>query len=418
MKIKKKTAMLISFAVGTIMFTTTAMAEISSKSGYDQLKDALKYTAEACTEKLSNYTMDLSFVLKDNDKIISSESTLNKYNVSTNSRENISTSIQGTNKVENYYYADKNGYITYNNNQDTYYVNEYTSPREDNSFKNPFKEKEAKDIEKIADALIGNLKDYVVISQNPDGSKELSGSINESQIPALVNAVTSFQFKNSFGGYRAARLGVNESSMPRITEDVFVKEVKGKAVVSKDGLIQSILGTGVLSGKDEHGVEHTFTFELLCKISDINSTVVNKPELSGKKVEKSIERNYDKLSKPEMYTGTYKNNIIIEKDGKFEKIGERIVDITQVDDKGVVGRYHEEYKKGYEDYSSKPKDFKFEAKFQNAPHHATFNYTNPSGKIMEGSMGINPYSANIYFNIPESIKGNIIFDGQFNRVFN
>lgn len=414
---KKKTAMIVSFAVGTTMFATTAMAEIASKSGYDQLKDALKYTAESATEKLSSYTMDLSFVMKDNGNIIASENTLNKYNVADSSRLNISTSTKGTSKVENYYYADKNGFINYNASQDTYYVSEYTNPRQDNSFKNPFKEKAAGDIERIADALIGNLKDYVVVSENPDGTKELSGSINEAQIPALVNAVTSFQFKNSFGGYRTVAPGNIESQIPRITEDIFVKEVKGKAVVSKDGLIQSILGTGVLSGKDEQGIEHTLTFELLGKMTDINSTVVNKPDLSGKKVEKSIQRNYDQLSNPQMYVGIYKNNIIIEKDGKLEKIGERILDITQVDANSIVGRYYEEYKKGYEEYSSRAKDFNFNAKFQNAPHHATFNYTTSSGKVTESSMGINPYAANIYFNIPEQTNGNLMFDGDFRRVF-
>jgi rubrerythrin len=417
LKIKKKAAMLISFAVGTTMFATTAMAEIASKSGYEQLKDALKYTAENCTEKLTSYTMDLSFVLKDNGNAITSETTLNKYNIVNNSRENISTSIQGTNKTENYYYADKNGSISRNSNQDTYYVNEYTTPRDDRSFNNPFKEKQAGDIERIADALIGNLKDYVVVSQNPDGTKELSGSLSEAQIPALVNAVTSYQFKNSFGGYRATRIGDPQSSIPRITKDIYVKEVKGKALVNKDGLIQSILGTGVLAGKDEQGIEHSLTFELLGKISDINSTIVNKPDLSGKKVEKSIQKDYDKLSNPQMYIGIYKNNIIIEKNGKLEKIGERILDITQIDDKGIVGRYYEEYKKGYEDYAASVKDFKFDAKFENAPHHAIFNYTNSSGKSIQSSMGINPYSANIYFNIPEPSRGNLINDGEFRRVF-
>ena len=60
MKLNKKTTTIISFAIGTVMFTTTAIAQVLTKSGYDQLKDSVKYTAESCTTKLSSYTVDMS----------------------------------------------------------------------------------------------------------------------------------------------------------------------------------------------------------------------------------------------------------------------------------------------------------------------------------------------------------------------
>lgn len=65
MKFKKKTAMFISFTVGILMFSTTAIAEVTSKNGYEQIKDSLKCTAKSCTSTLPNYTLDLSFVVKD-----------------------------------------------------------------------------------------------------------------------------------------------------------------------------------------------------------------------------------------------------------------------------------------------------------------------------------------------------------------
>ena len=185
MKFKKKTAIIISFALGTVMFATTAMAEVVSKSGYDQLKDSMKYTAESCTTKLSNYTMDMSFVIKDNGTIISSDNSVIKSDVSKQAKEEVSTNLEGSTKKEHYNYSDKNISICKNSDQNVYYVTEYTNPHEVISFKNPFKEKQAGDVERIADALIGNLKDSVVVTQNPDGSKQLSGSLTESQIPAL-----------------------------------------------------------------------------------------------------------------------------------------------------------------------------------------------------------------------------------------
>jgi len=397
------------------MFTTTAFAEVVSKSGYDQAKDAMKYTADSLTSKLSNYTADLSFVTKDNGNIIISENSVNKYDLKSNSCENTSTRINGKNKDESLFYRDKNNYISYNSTDGIYHVVEQNSNDDGFWVKNLFKQKEAGDLEKIADAFVGNLKDNVLVSQNSDGSKEFSGSISEAQIPALANAIISFQLKQRFGSYRNPN---DQSTMPRITEDVFVKEVTGKMVVDKNGLIQSVLGTGILHGKDEKGTEHNITFELLAKVSNVNSTVVNKPDLSGKKVQKSVGRGKDSVTNPGMYVGTYKNNIVIEKDGKFQKIGERILEIEQIDTKTISGRYHEQYNKGYEDYSANAKDFKFNAKFNQFPYDANFDVPAASGKSVQGNISLNIMNAVVYFNMNQPPQeGNMRFDSNFTRVF-
>jgi hypothetical protein len=356
----------------------------------------------------------MSFALKDNGTVISYETSLNKYDVSKQAMENVSTNIDGKVKRDNYYYSDKTGYISKDSDQNVYYVSEYTSPREVSSFKNPFKEKQASDVEKIADALVGNLKDSVIVTENADGSKVLSGSLKESQIPALVNAVVSLQSKNTFDG----RQHNDNNNMPKITKDIFVKEISGKMVVNKDGLIQSVLGTGVLSGKDDSGKEHIITLELLGKVSNVNSTIVKKPDLSGKTVQKNVERDYNKLSNPEKYVGQYKTDILIEKDNKFEKIGEKFIDVTKATETSISGRYHEEYVKGYESYAANKKDFEFSAKFEKDNLNGPFTATSASGNTIKGDISINPYSAEIYFNINENTRGNMISDGDYNRVFN
>lgn len=412
MKFKKKTAMILSFALGTTMFATTALAEVVSKNGYDQLKDSLKYTADSCTAKLSNYTMDMSFVIKDNGTVLFSESSVNKYDVSKQAMENVNTRLENSKKTEQYYYADKNCNINKEDAQNIYYVTEYPSSHEVHSFENPFKNKQAGDVEKIADALVGNLKDSVVVTQNTDGSKQLSGSLSESQIPAIVNAVVSFQSKNTFSARRN-----DETNMPKITKDIFVKEVKGNMVVNKDGLIQNVLGTGVISGKDDNGTEHTLTFELLGKLSNVNSTTVNKPDLSGKKVEKNVQQDYSKLTNPEKYAGKYETDILTEKDGKLVKIGQKFLDITSVTSSGVSGRYYEEYTKGYEDYGTNKKDFKFEAKFEK-DNQTNGSFSSISGDGIKGHISIEQHSAKIYFNLDSDRRGNLIFDDQYSRVFN
>ncbi|MBK5215924.1 MAG: hypothetical protein JJE53_03940, partial [Candidatus Pacebacteria bacterium] len=395
MKLNKKTATIISFAIGTIMFTTTAMAQVLTKSGYDQLKDSVKYTAENCATKLSSFTLDTAVVLKDNGTVIYSDNSLNKVDVSNRAEETVSARLRGLVKTDSYYYSDKKGSITKNSKQNVYYETKFTSPHENNAFSNPFKEEGASDVEKIADALVGNLKDAVVVTENTNGTKTLSGSLSESQIPAVVDAVVSYYAKSRFGNnYNNPN---NDSTIPKITKDVFVSEIKGNMTTNKDGFIQSVLGSGVISGKDESGTAHKLTFEMLVKINNVNSTKVSRPDLTGKKVEKSVEQDYSKLSNPEKYIGKYKTDILIEKEGKFVKIGEKFVDVTAIDDKGISGRHYEEYAKGYEEYATNKKDFKFDGKFENDQFNANFKVEGSSKNSVQGNISINMRTANIYF---------------------
>ena len=416
MKLNKKTATIVSFAIGTIMFTTTAMAQVLTKSGYDQLKDSFKYTAESATTKLSSYTGDISFIIKDNSNIVYSMDELSKADVTNGVKETVTTRTEGSTKSEDYNYADKNSIISKNGQQNIYYLSEVTNPQNIAVSSNPFKQAGAADIEKIADAIVGNLKDAVVVTQNSDGSKALSGSLSESQIPALINAVVSLQSKSLFGN--TANNPNNNSKMPNITSDIFVKDVKGNMLTTKDGFIQSILGSGVISGKDAKGTEHKLTFELLAKMTNVNATKVSKPDLSGKKVEKNIQQDFSKLTNPEKYIGLFKNDILIEKDAKFIKIGERFIDVTAVDDKAISGRYYEEYVKGYEEYVTDKKDLKFDAKFDvNNKTNATFSGIDSSKNTTQGNIYINQQSAKIGFSTNEVMSGNKIFDDQFSKVF-
>lgn len=422
---KKKTAMIVSLAVGTLMFTTTAFAEVVSKSGYDQAKEAMKYSADNYTSKLSSYTVDVSFALKDNGTVISSQNSVNKYDLKKLSCENTTTTVEGKEKNEGFYYRDKAGYISYNNKDGIYHVTEQKINDDKFWINNPFKQKEAGDLEKIADAFIGNLKDSVVASDNSDGSKEFSGSLNEAQIPTLANAIVSYQLKRQFGFYSNNQNNPNnqdnKSLMPKITQDIFVKDLKGKMTVDKNGLVQNILGTGVLYGKDDAGKEHSLTFEVLAKAYDVNKTVINKPDLNGKKVEKTVIEDNTKISNPELYIGTYKNNIFIKKDGKFKKIGERVVSIDKITEKNISGSYSEEYLKGYEDYAAKAKSFKFNAVFDKNIYNANFTYTNSEGKNIKGNIGMNYGFPRLYFDFDNarsgvSADGNAIFDGEFDKV--
>lgn len=406
MKVKKKTAILISFTVGTLLLATTALADIATKSGYDQLKDALKVTAQQSTEKFNSFTMDGSMVMKDNGKTLMNDNVILKVDRSKSASESLSSgeNLRGD-KNNSQSYTDKTTSISVRNGDPIYYVTEFTKERKEDIFTNPFKGNRAEDYEKIADALVGSLKDQVVVTENSDGSKVLAGSLTEVQIPALVNAVASFQLKQQFSG--------RQDNLPNLTKDIFVKEVKGSAKINKDGVMESVLGSAVLSGKDEQGKVHDITVEVLAKLSGINSTTVTKPDLTGKKVIKNIynENQGSEISNPEKFVGKFKNDIIIEKDKKFVKIGERFVEITQFDNKTVAGRYYEVYKPGFEEYATPQRDFKFDAKKSAQKGSQSYDLTTES--VSKGNLWFDTTGGKINLNMNTPPKGGVQFDGNF-----
>ncbi|MCR4436057.1 MAG: hypothetical protein QHH06_06220 [Clostridiales bacterium] len=409
----KKKVMAVSFCLGAVMLVTTAFADVASGSGYDRLKDAVKFTAESCSEKLHSFTVDGTVTLKDGDKLLASDSFTQKIDNTKNASENRSSNeYAGGRKDSSYSYRDEETSISYDAGTDTYYVTEFTKKRDSKIFENPFKEERAEDMEKILDALVGNLKDYVVVEDKADGGKEFSGSLSEAQIPALVNAVTSFAFKQTFANPNAS----SEDYIPEISKDIFVKKISGNATVNKDGIMDSLFASGVLSGKDKEGNGHDLTLEVLFKISDINSTSVSKPQLEGKKVEK---RTYaaEERTISQKFIGKYKNDIVILKDDKFIKIGERIVDITQVDGTHISGHYSEKFKEGYDEYAANKMDINFDAQVKDNCN-AEFEYTNSSGNKETGNLSFNITNGKIYFHVNSPmLKKGIGYDSEFSMVF-
>ena len=405
MKIRKKTAIVASFTLGSLLFVGTAFAEVTSKNGYIQLKDAVKYTADSCATKFKNYTMEDTLVIKVGDKVIHSESSTQKYDMASGSRESIDGDQQGT---KGYYYTDKKTSISHNIADDTYYVNEYTNDNNIKLFSNPFDEKYAVDAEKIVDAVVGNLKDYVIVSENADGTKELSGSLSEAQIPTIVDAIISYSVKKDYGSN-------NQMADYKITKDIFVKDIVGNMTLDKNGLIQKILFTATISGKDDSDKVQNISLEMLANLSNINTTVVKKPDLTGKKVQTGAVNN-DKVD--QKYIGEYKTDIVLDKDGKLQKIGEKTLDITQITETNIVGSYKEEYKAGFETYAKAKKTFNFDAKVNTKNSNADFKATTPGGESYKGNIFISPHSNEVYFNMDnEHVSGNIINDSNFKRVF-
>lgn len=409
----KRIVMATSLLIGVMMLSIPTFAEMNQKSGYDKFKDSLKATADNLCTKADNYTGEISFSLKDNDNIILKSTNISKVDNKKDAQENTGTTVNAGNEEKTYYYRDSKQSISLN--KGSFYVTEFTNPVSNNvRTKNPFNEENAADIEKIIDAAVAGLKDNVISETKPDGSISFSGSITNDQVPAIVNTVSSYLLKTELN--RELR---GKEDIPKLNSDIYIKNVIGKASADKNGVLDSVFATFVVSGKAKDGAVHDITAELLIDISDVNKTAVNPPDLTGKEVQTRVAKGNNVSIDPQLFSAQYKNDIVILENGKYIKIGERFVTIAHADSKMIEGRYHEEYIK---DYVGKYKaaDFTFAAKCSTEKDDSNrhFILTGSDGSE-EGSIYLQEYNGNINFYSDKAQKNSPdMFNGEFSRIFN
>ena len=411
-----------AFILGALLLAGSALADIKDKSGYEQLKDAIKLAAANCTENYQSFTAEFSTVLKEDGQVLYSDNHLVRYDTINSAKEETTTTKDTTTKDPHmgnrslYRYADKNQSITKSSNENNYIVTTYQDEKTApliNKEDNPFHEERIKDLELIFDALVGNLREQVVVKENPDGSKALSGKLSAGQIPALINAMASFITRQEFNG--------NRDGLVHLASDVYIQEVWGTAKISADGSLENIMGTINISGLDKEGREHEITLEMLFGLSDVNATAVVKPDLSGKEIVTREERDFDKAYKPtaEKFVGKFKNDILLEKDGRFIKIGERQLEITQLNDEGVQGNFREVLREGYENYAGDFQAYTFNAKFNSGDSNgAALKGMTEQGAEIKGNIHFNGIDARIYLDIDQNQRNNNVrYDSNFRPDF-
>lgn len=343
MKLSRKSIALYSFLVGASILTTSALADVFMGSGYYSLKNAAKTTAAKVINEVESFTIGATATVKVDDVTITEQTNYTKYDMINEQSESFSKSYQNGETRESYYFTDREQSISKDMETGSYHVyNNYNRRRSDSEqewkiIENPFEQEQAEDIEKIIDAFVGSLQDIIQV-EDVDNKKMYIGNLSDTQVPPLVNAVSSYFVKYAiFNQYSYERL-----QLPIPKSNVYVLDVSGRAIENETGILESVIGSMRVSAEDENGTEHIYCVEVSFEIKDINSTIVTMPDLEGKDV--SYSRSGFELD--EKYIGKYKSDIVKEQSSKFVKIGERYIEITSIDGNSVNGRYYEEYNDG------------------------------------------------------------------------
>jgi len=360
MKLKFTSKAMIACGIGACLFVTTAFADMMLGSGYDKLKKSAKHTAAQLAANLDSYTVEGSLSIKIDDQNLSYQYSNEKYDMKNEKYEITAVNDSFQEQREYFKYRDHNQLVTKNSNDDNLYVHQYPDDYFENypydiiGFPDPFQQDGAAEIEKIVDAVVGNLQNLILIDNADHGGYIYKGTLNASQVPALVNAVSSYAIKNSYNGERRYN---NATYLPELSSDITIESVSGQVQENADGLITKINGELLLSGKDVNGVSHTIEAKLDVEIKDINATVVETPDLSNAIIETAASSYRNQMINDNV-TGTYTNNIVIEQEGKIIKIGERTLQIDSISKDSIVGSLSEILYEGYEDeYNAKQYTF-------------------------------------------------------------
>lgn len=416
MMFSKKTAAVCAFVLGATILTATAFADTMLGSGFNSLKDSIKTTTTKLTDEVDNFSADMIVTVKVDGKVISESSNNSKVDVKNQTVEMNERTLSKGEITESYRYNDEGQTIYKNNEDNSYTVVEKRKNNDDRKIiENPLEDEQFKDAEKILDAFVGNLQDIIQVEES-GGKKMYIGNLSDTQIPPLANAISSFAFKYSIlDEWSAKRLNI-----PSPKSNIYLENASGKAVENVEGIIESGIFTASISAKDSEGVEHIYSLDFSIDIKDVDSTVVEAPDLRGQEVTYTKE-GYEFDSK---YIGKYKNDIVETNDGAFEKVGERFIEITSVEDGNIKGKYYEVYNEGYEAENSR--SFDFYSDYDESVYFTKLNYTDEDGQKKIGIIhqnGQQNISVSFDVEIDEENGGYSYsnyddeFDGNFVRVF-
>lgn len=286
---KKLTTIGVSVALGGIMLFTAAYGAFAGSSGYESYKSAFKNTISA-----KSITPKIQISVSDNGNALVNVDSTMKINKENKSSSGSITVTSGDQQNTTDIYRQNGQTIIKNSDSDTYQVTQFDKSRKQGEQQPGEKDLNsalASDIENVIDAVVGNIQNYITIQNNPDGTNDVALHLTDSQIPPVVNAVTSLLVKNAerentHGKHVQSPVeGMLQQKIPQLVSDIKVTSDDTTAKISNDNFIQNQTVNITISGKDADGNNHQIEINANIDLSGFNSTNPDTVDLTGQKVQ-------------------------------------------------------------------------------------------------------------------------------------
>lgn len=284
MRRRKHFITLVCLVVGMLVLTTAVYANYDDAKGYTNYKNALKRLA--FEEK--NFTAEYdSKITIDGKEVMMAEANYKCADGNNSQYSKTQDLLAGNennkgNVYENYTYVNgKNAYYYYVDTNE-YYQGEVSKnsgtliPLDDATSK-----KAVRFAELLADTIVGDLKNNVVLESSKDGMKHYSIQVSGNQIPEIVNAGLSLMFT---AGNSADNTGSYENELTsKFGNEPYIGDVNFKVVLDEEGRLTGNQIEASLIGVDKSGKQHTAVLKVNGKISDYGTTKPDTFNPEGKK---------------------------------------------------------------------------------------------------------------------------------------
>lgn len=292
---------------GVALLTAAVFANYENANGYNVCKNALKNIAFQ-----NNGTIQMNMNLQlDEEKIASLETVYRfadgdspyyRYNSEKTTELNADGSYR-TYQNESYNGAKDSISIYTNEGEKQAYRNEYSEPYTDTSSvgmldpNDKTTQKLVTFVEKIADTMVGDLKNSFIMTESNGGSHTYEVSLSGAQMPDWVSSGLSLlvsNIKDSTEQHRRAMLenpedyvdyeaGMDEKLYDAMFAggDPILDSVSGMMSVDAEGFPTRTDGRIVLTGFDGQGQEHRMTISLTLDVTDIGTTSVGDVDLGS-----------------------------------------------------------------------------------------------------------------------------------------
>ncbi len=291
---KKLTMMVLGVVVGTTMLCGSAFAGGSGSAGYDTYKSAIKQSLDA-----KNVTPQVEVAVTDNGSLVVDLDAALKVDQVNRAMSGVITDKTSNLSVNVFKQADQAIFKT--SDSEVYNVIKHgdNGDREQNGEKQRPEMKSARmqDAEKVIDALTGTLQNYVVLKENPDGTKDVSFTLTDSQIPAVVNAIVPLAVKDA-GNEQGVERGMKspfgdlEAKLPKLVDEIKLISIDMTAKIGIDNRVANQTLNITLSGKDADGKTHEVIVKITMAFTAYNNTSPDTVDLTGKQVQEVQEQGH------------------------------------------------------------------------------------------------------------------------------
>lgn len=276
---------------GAVMVASGLSARASGQEGYQVWKSAVKQT-----HQLESATVNGSVKLLDNNRpVLSAAFGAKGSHAAEAASGTLSVEQGGTVQAASFYHQEGQSVLKFDGD-DTYYVidgKEQGGKRGMHHGSDPAMQGH---MENLMDAIAGKYKSYLELTEGPDQSKVVTLSLDDDEIPVLLNAAGALLLEKGLSGERGAVHGAEGDAThpfhdklriikPDIGTDVHIEQIEMKTVIGADNYIRQQNLVIAATSKDAQGQEHTWTFETAMGLSGVNQTTADTVSLDGRTVE-------------------------------------------------------------------------------------------------------------------------------------